>query len=149
MEKVIRWMFSISLWIETYMWRSSGVLYVPYIFRTLKRAYKPTIVISTKLLCPNMACVYREREWGWPERHLCVENETERLPQLILLINYSKVHLVWTHSGLAALTLKAVTYEIKPKRSRMFSQFEIIVNVLVSSFWFIWILMLCVYGDCK
>ena len=49
------------------MWRSSGVLYLPYIFRTLKRVYKPTvIVISTKLLkmssfCRNMACGYRER----------------------------------------------------------------------------------------
>ena len=32
------------------MWRSSGVLYLPYIFRTLKRVYKPTVVISTKLL---------------------------------------------------------------------------------------------------
>ena len=32
------------------MWRSSGVLYLPYIFRTLKRVYKPTNVISTKLL---------------------------------------------------------------------------------------------------
>ena len=48
------------------MWRSSGVLYLPYIFRTLKRVYKPTVVISTKLLkmssfCRNMACGYRER----------------------------------------------------------------------------------------
>ena len=30
------------------MWRSSGVLYLPYIFRTIKRVYKPTVVISTK-----------------------------------------------------------------------------------------------------
>ena len=57
------------------MWRSSGVFYLPYIFRTLKRVYKPTAVISTKLLkmtsfCPNVACGYRERA----ERHLCVEN---------------------------------------------------------------------------
>ena len=48
------------------MWRSSGVLYLPYIFRTLKRVYKPTVVKSTKLLkmssfCRNMACGYRER----------------------------------------------------------------------------------------
>ena len=48
------------------MWRSSGVLYLPYKFRTLKRVYKPTVVISTKLLkmsitCQNMACGYRER----------------------------------------------------------------------------------------
>ena len=48
------------------MWRSSGVLYLPYIFRSLKRVYKPTVVISTKLLkmssfCRNMACGYRER----------------------------------------------------------------------------------------
>ena len=47
------------------MWPSSGVLYLPYIFRTLKR-YKPRVVISTKLLkissfCRNMACGYRER----------------------------------------------------------------------------------------
>ena len=54
------------MWIENHMWRSSGVLYLPYIFRTLKRVYKPTVVISTKLLkmssfCPNMACGYRER----------------------------------------------------------------------------------------
>ena len=32
------------------MWRSSGILYLPYILRTLKRVYKPTVVISTKLL---------------------------------------------------------------------------------------------------
>ena len=48
------------------MWQSSGVLYLRYIFRTLKRVYKPTVVISTKLLkmssfCQNMACSYRER----------------------------------------------------------------------------------------
>ena len=48
------------------MWLSSGVLYLPYIFRTLKRVYKPTVVISTKLpkmsgFCANMACGYRER----------------------------------------------------------------------------------------
>ena len=47
------------------MWRSSGVLYLPYIFRTLKRVYKPTVVISTKLLKMSSFC-----------RHLCVENET-------------------------------------------------------------------------
>ena len=68
------------MWIETHMWRSSGILYLPYILRTLKRVYKPTVVISTKLLkmssfCWNMACGYRERagltwatsmcgEWG-------------------------------------------------------------------------------------
>ena len=48
------------------MWRSSGVLYLPYIFTTRKRVYKPIVVISTKLLkmssfCQNMACGYRER----------------------------------------------------------------------------------------
>ena len=48
------------------MRRSSGILYLPYIFRTLKRVYKPTDVISTKLhkmssFCQNMACGYRER----------------------------------------------------------------------------------------
>ena len=48
------------------MWRSSGILYLPYIFRPLKRVYKPTVVISTKLLkmssfYENMACGYRER----------------------------------------------------------------------------------------
>ena len=47
------------------MWWSSGVLYLPYIFRTLKRVYKPIFFISTKLLemssfCANMACGYRE-----------------------------------------------------------------------------------------
>ena len=47
------------------MLRSSGVLNLPYIFRTLKRVYKPTAGISTKLLkisnfCRNMACGYRE-----------------------------------------------------------------------------------------
>ena len=30
-------------------WRSSGVLNLPYIFKTLKRVYKPTVGISTKL----------------------------------------------------------------------------------------------------
>ena len=48
------------------MWRSSGVLYLPYIFTTRKRVYKPIVFISTKLLkmssfCQNMACGYRER----------------------------------------------------------------------------------------
>ena len=48
------------------MWRNSGILYLQYIFRTLKRVYKPTVVISTKLFkmssfCQNMACGYRER----------------------------------------------------------------------------------------
>ena len=51
------------------MWRSSGVLDLPNIFRTPKRVYKPTVCISTKLLkmssfCQNMACGYRERERG-------------------------------------------------------------------------------------
>ena len=48
------------------MWRSVGILYLPYIFRTLKRVYNPTVGISTKLLkmssfCQNMACGYRDR----------------------------------------------------------------------------------------
>ena len=48
------------------MWRSSDILYLPYIFRTLKRVYKPTVVISTKLIkmssfSQNIACGYRER----------------------------------------------------------------------------------------
>ena len=44
----------------------SDVLNLPYILRTLKRVYKPTVGISTKLLkmssfCRNMACGYRGR----------------------------------------------------------------------------------------
>ena len=34
----------------------------------------------------------------------------------------------------------------KRREQRVFFQFEIIINVLVSSFWFIWIPMLRVYG---
>ena len=37
----------------------------------------------------------------------------------------------------------------KPWRQKGFIQFAIIINVLVSSFWFIWIPMLWVYGHYK
>ena len=48
------------------MWRGSGVLYLPCIFRTVERVCEPAVVISTKQLkmssfCRNMACGYRER----------------------------------------------------------------------------------------
>ena len=76
------------------MWRSSGVLYLPYIFRTLKRVYKLIVVISTKLLkissfCRNMACGYRERagltwatsmcgEWDWLWAVIVLEQGIEK-----------------------------------------------------------------------
>ena len=42
----------------------SGVLYLPYIFRTLKRVYKPTVVISTKLQFLSKHGVRLQRESG-------------------------------------------------------------------------------------
>ena len=47
------------------------------------------------------------------------------------------------------LTLKALNFLWKPWRSKGFFQFEIMTNVLVSSFWFIWIPMLSVYDHYK
>ena len=43
----------------------------------------------------------------------------------------------------------AELFVLKPWRLRDFCQFEIIINVLVSSFWFIWIPMLQVYDHYK
>ena len=77
------------------MWRSSDILYLPYIFRTLKRVYKPTVVISTKLLkmssfCQNMACGYRERAgvdlsdiYVWRMRHTTNDNCLCRNPVVV------------------------------------------------------------------
>ena len=88
------------------MWRSSGILYLPYIFRTLKRVYKPTVVISAKLLkmssfCQNMACGYRERAEVDPSdiyvwRMLCLNTEFDRstiLPWKYLFFVYCKLFM--------------------------------------------------------
>ena len=47
------------------------------------------------------------------------------------------------------LTLRALNYFLQLWKTTFFAQFEIIINVLVSSFWFIWIPMLCAYGHYK
>ena len=52
-----------------------------------------------------------------------------------------------SHSPLTLTTLKIFLY--KPWRPKGFFQFEIIINVSVSSFRFIWIPMLWVYGHYK
>ena len=52
-----------------------------------------------------------------------------------------------THNKYEILTLWALNYFCKNHGDqKFFFQFEIIINVLVSSFWFIWISMLWVYG---
>ena len=69
----------------------------------------------------------------------------------VTLILYSATHIVTATfiTRVNPLTLKALNIFIKPWRPRGFIQFEIIINVLVSSFWFIWIPMLWVYNHYK
>ena len=50
---------------KTHIRRSSGVLDLPYIFRTHKRVYKPTVVMTMKLLkmggfCHLVGSAYRD-----------------------------------------------------------------------------------------
>ena len=44
------------------------------------------------------------------------------------------------------LTLKALKYFVQTMKTKGFFEFEIIINVLVNSFWFIWIPVLWVCG---
>ena len=66
----------------------------------------------------------------------------------VLYLNISAHNII----GVSIATLKALKFfrmnRGKRGDQRVF-QFEIIINVLVSSFWFIWIPMLCVYGHYK
>ena len=55
----------------------------------------------------------------------------------------------WLVYNQAMITVNAELILYKPWSPKGFIQFEIIINVLVSSFWFIWIHMLWVYGHYK
>ena len=64
--------------------------------------------------------------------------------------HHIKIHSLYCpQEPFITLTLKALNYFIKPWRPKVFFQFEIIINVLVSSSRFIWIPMLWVYGHWK
>ena len=64
--------------------------------------------------------------------------------QLVTLVS---IH--WRSSLLNPYSIEIFLY--KPLRPKVFSRFEICINILVSSFWFIWISvpMLWVYAHCK
>ena len=64
-----------------------------------------------------------------------VEANTRRWPDVCIMLAHRLLN-----------PYDAEIFLLKPWRLKGFIQFEIPINVLVSSFWFIWIPMLWVYG---
>ena len=111
------------------MWWSSGVLNLPYIFRTLKRVYK--VGISTKLLkmssfCRNMACGYRERESGvdlsdiYVWRMDLMATSTKHSPDAVLMLSHRLRR--WPNIKPALVNIFTVTTPLISPNNTLFPQ---------------------------
>ena len=81
------------------------------------------------------------------KKGIIYDKKTHKINSRAYSLKYSDNLLFRSKFPLNPWSAKIFLYQ--PKDQRFFFQFEITRNVLVTSFWFIWIPMLWVYGDYK
>ena len=102
----------------------------------------PYIWGERHLYCVSQCFCLASLHYIWGERHLYCVSQCFCLASLPYI--WGERHLYMFYIQINPLGAEIFSY--KPWRTEDFVQFKIIINVLVSSFWFIWIPMLWVYG---